>query len=454
MEIKKKITIQFTGIVAVLLAISLLLICLLFSSYRKEDFKERLSKKALSIAQLIAETDKLEPELLKRIEKNNPTSLPNEKIIVFDENSEIIYSSGNNNSIHITDELLSSIMATKEIYIKKGLDEIKGHYYEGSSGKVVVLCSARDIFGYRKLKTLRVILLGVFSLCLVLTYFLGKLFASRALKPISEIIQQVNNIDSNNLQQRVMAGSGKDEISTLATTFNNMLDRLEHTFKTQKEFIANASHELRTPLTSITGNLEVTLLKERSVQEYKQSISLTLDEVKNLNRLSNRLLTLLRTGTAISDNTFTELRIDDVLWKARAEHLKKNKKHDVQIHFDNSIDGEKSFQHNGNAELLRTAFLNIIDNGCKYSSNNKVDIHLSIENDKLKIAFKDKGIGIPELEIDKISQPFYRASNVKKRKGHGIGMSLIERIITLHNGKMYISSYLDKGTTITIFFSL
>lgn len=450
MEIKQRITIQFTSIVALLLIASLSVIYLLFASYRKDDFKDRLNNKALSVAQLIAETEDIEPSIIQRLEKNNPTSLYNEIVFALNDSSEILYTSGNNNSISITDELLLQIRNSGKVYIKHNSNELVGHYYTGNSGNVIAICSAMDVFGFRKLATLRVILIVVFILSLVFIFFLGKLFASRALNPISDIIQQVNYIDSNNLKQRVSAGSGKDEISNLANTFNNMLRRLEHSFEAQKEFIANASHELRTPLTSITGNLEVTLLKERSNEEYKQSIALTLDEVKNLNRLSNRLLTLLRTGTATSDNTFSVVRIDDVLWKARFEHLKKNKKHDVQIHFDDSIEGEKSFQYKGNAELLKTAFLNLIDNGCKYSFINQIEIQLSIIEGILLIEFNDAGIGIPEDEIGKICQPFYRASNVKKQKGHGIGMSLVERIIGLHKGKLDIESSINKGTTIKL----
>lgn len=450
MEIKKKITLHFTGIVALLLAVSLLIIYLLFASFRKDDFKERLSNKALSIAQLIAETDRLEPELIKRIEKNNPTSLPKEKIIVFNDNNDIIYSSGLNSENHISEDLIILIRNTEFIYQKNGLIELTGHYYKGNTENVVTVNCAQDVFGFKKLKKLRVILIGVFFFSIILILVIGKIFAIRALLPISDIIQQVNVIDSSNLRQRVTAGSGKDEISLLAETFNNMLERLEITFKTQKDFIANASHELRTPLTAITGNLEVTLLKERTNDEYKQSLYLTLEEVKNLNHLTNRLLTLLRTGTAISDKTFSEIRIDDVLWKARSEHLKINKKHNVQINFDDSIQEEQSFQYKGNAELLKTAFLNIIDNGCKYSSNSQVEVQLSIKEGFLLIEFKDSGIGIPEDEIDKISQPFFRASNVKKRKGHGIGLSLVERIIALHNGELYITSLINKGTTITL----
>ncbi len=451
MEIQKKITLQFTGIVAILIAISLLLIYLLFASIRKEDFKERLNNKALSIAQLIAETDQLEPELIKRIEKNNPTSLPKERIVVFNESGEIIYTSDTNGEIPDNyREMISVIRKSNVLYLKKGKNEMTGHYYSGNKENVIVICSANDVFGFRKLKSLRIILIAVFLLSNFLIFFLGRVFASKALNPISDIVQQVNNIDSNNLQQRVSAGSGKDEMSLLADTFNDMLERLEIAFKAQKDFIANASHELRTPLTSITGSLEVTLLNDRSNLEYKQALLSTLEEVKSLNQLTNSLLTLLHTDATSTDSTFEEMRIDDILWKTRSEYLKNHKNNVIEISFDDSIQGEDSFKLFGNHELLKTAFFNLIDNGCKYSSNNKTDIHLAIINQNLQITFNDNGIGIPENEIDNIMQPFYRASNVENRNGHGIGLSLVDRIISMHNGAFFIDSTINQGTTITL----
>jgi len=279
-------------------------------------------------------------------------------------------------------------------------------------------------------------------------------YTGKNIASITDLVTQVKNIDINNLQQRIFAGNGKDEISLLAGTFNDMLDRLEEAFKTQKDFIANASHELRTPLTAITGNLEVTLLKERTSEEYRQALVSTLEEVRNLNQLTNRLLALLRTGTAITDTTFMETRVDDVLWKARSDYLKTHPNHLVEISFDESIQEENSFILKGNPELLKIAFLNLIENGCKYTVQNKIMIRFSLHENSLFINFKDNGIGIPRDEITQVLQPFYRAKNVKNKKGHGIGLSLADRIISLHDGEIRINSILGKGTSIKILLPL
>ena len=421
---------------------------ILFASIRKEEFKERLSVKARSVAQLISEIESSDSELLARIEKNNPTSLPNEKIIVYNEDNQAIYSSGLNSDDTFSESLISEIRSEESKYIKNRNKELYGFYYRGKIDHVVVICSAHDVFGYKKLFYLRIILIGILLVSLVLLFFIGRTFATRALQPVADFIKQVNNI--KDLKERISVGTDNDEIALLANTFNNMLYKLEISFKTQKNFIINASHELKTPLTSLTGNLEVTLLKERTNEEYKKVLVTTLEDVKSLNSLTNRLLILLRTVTIASETSFREIRVDDVLWKARSEYLKNNRKHQVEISFDDSIQGEKNFKISGIHELLKIAFLNLIDNGCKYSSGHKVDIHLAMKNKNLNVIFQDEGIGIPENEIKKIFQPFYRASNVDKRKGYGIGMSIVDRIISMHNGTIHISSLLNKGTTITL----
>ncbi|MCK7462303.1 MAG: HAMP domain-containing protein [Sphingobacterium sp.] len=160
---------------------------------------------------------------------------------------------------------------------------------------------------------------------MIIVFFAGRIFADRALQPVSNIIAQVNGISITNLNERIDEGNGTDELARLAGTFNGMLQRLESAFRIQKNFIANASHELRTPLTVISGQLEVILMKARENEEYRNTIISVLDDIKNLNNLSNRLLLLAQASSEIAEITFSPLRIDDTLWNARTEILKREK---------------------------------------------------------------------------------------------------------------------------------
>ena len=452
MEIRKKLSFQFLTIVALILLFSSSAIYLSFSQTRREDFYDRLGSKAKMVAQMLIEIDEINAELLKRIELNNPLSLPNEKIVIYDYLNRIIYSSDESHELQISQEMIDEVRLNDDIRLKQGKYEILGQFYTSQYDRFVVFAAAMDIFGIKKLRLLRIILLPVFFISLVIAFFSGNLFAKRALKPISDIMAQVDDIDEATLDSRINEGNSKDELSRLAQTFNKMLDRLEITFQTQKSFIANASHELRTPLTAITLQLEVILIKARSNEEYRKTILSVLDDIRNLNQISNRLLLLAQASSDYHESEFLPLRIDDIIWQARKEILKRDPLSQVSVNFSDEIDSEAKLTIRGNELLVKTAVLNLMDNGCKYSPDHTSEVMLDYQNDRIMLTFKDRGIGIPEDEIDLIFQPFYRAGNAMSIKGHGIGLSLVQRIVVMHKGEIAVSSAVNVGSVFTVSF--
>lgn len=450
MEIRKKITYQFTAITAGLLLLTMVVIYLLFSSYRQEDFRQRLGNKAKSIGQLIGETDSLDTKLLRRLEQNDPSSLVNEMIMVTGPSGNLIYQSGDTRESGVLKMDLSKLRDTHIHFSRDGAFETVVYRYVGSKQEVFAFCSAMDVFGIRKLNQLRLILFVVFLFSLVVVYFLGRLFAEKALEPIAQLVEQVGKIDISRINEKISAGSGKDEISRLSDTFNKMLERLNTAFATQKSFISNASHELRTPLTSITVQLDVALMQEREPEAYRDIMQSVLQDIKSLNELTNKLLAMTHLENEQFNEKFQLVRIDEVLWNARASLLKNHGKYTINIFFAEAIEGEHHLHCMGNATLLKTAFENIIENGCKYSPDHQINIRLSASESDCEILFRDEGMGIPAGDMDHIFQPFYRAENVKKQHGHGIGLSLVERIISLHHGVVKIRSELDKETEVTI----
>lgn len=454
MEIRKKLAYQFIGIVAFILLISFIAIYFSFSQARKEEFYDRLGSKAKLVAQMLIDIDEIDANLLKKIEKNNPLSLPNEKIIIFDYENQKIYSSDDNNTLIIPATRIQQVRLQEEIRFRQNSYEIFGQFYTGQFDRIVVFAAATDIFGLNKLKRLRIIMLVVFIFSLVVVYVAGRLFAIRALFPISNIVKQVNQIEVANLNARLNEGNEKDEIAHLAQTFNKMLERLETAFVIQKNFIANASHELRTPLTVITGQLEVVLMKARTNEEYKNTLILVLQEIKNLNLLSNKLLLLAQTSDKHRDLSFTPVRIDDVLWKAQKEVLTRNENYSIEIIFEEGIDDDSKLSVLGNELLLKIALMNLMDNACKYSKSHRAEVRLNAEEKNLTIKFTDNGIGISPEELELIFQPFFRSKNVLNVAGHGIGLSLVEKIIIQHKGEILVDSELGKGSVFNIQFPI
>lgn len=450
MEIRKKLAYQFIGIVAVILLFTLVAIYFSFSQARKEEFYDRLGSKAKLVAQMLIDIDEIDSELLKRIERNNPLSLPNEKIVIYDYQNELIYTTDDENVLTITDEEIDEVRLEEEIRFRQGRYEIFGQFYTGQYDRIVVFAAATDIFGVNKLKRLRIIMFIVFVLSLFIVYIAGRLFAIRALAPISEIVTQVNKIELSNLNARIDEGNEKDEIAHLAKTFNKMLKRLESAFTVQKNFIANASHELRTPLTVITGQLEVILLKARTNEEYRKTLAFVLNDVKDLNALANKLLMLAQTSSDRAKMNFTRIRIDDVLWKAQQEVYARNEKYAIDISFGEGIDDDSKLTVAGNELLLKTAIINLMDNACKYSGNHHVDVSLNVDAKNLILKFSDTGIGIGKEELQLVFAPFYRSKNATAISGHGIGLSLVNNIIKLHNGTIQVVSVAGEGSQFSI----
>ncbi|MFH2142927.1 MAG: HAMP domain-containing sensor histidine kinase [Bacteroidota bacterium] len=450
MQIRQKLTYQFIAFVAIILFLSSIAIYYFSSNYRKEDFYNRLFSKASNTAKLLIEIEEVDSALLKKMEKDNPVSMPDEKITIFDYKNEIIYSSDEENSLKIKPNMLDDIRLEKEKRYKQGSNEVLGFLFADKYDRFVVLISAQDVHGLKKLKNLRTVLAIVFGISIILVFFAGWIYSGRALRPILNVIKQVDNITITSLNLRLDEGNTKDEIAKLSATFNSMLQRLESAFKMQKEFISNASHELRTPLTTITGQLEVVLLNERTADQYKSTIISVLEDMKNLNNIANRLLILAQASSETAETAFSPIRIDDILWSVQSELLKRHLDYHVEISFDISIDDEKKITIVGNEQLIKTTITNLIENGCKYSPDKRVEVNMLAKGKSIILEFIDHGIGIEPSDLNHIFEPFHRGKNAIQFKGHGIGLSLVERVVEMHSGEIRVVSEVNKGSTFTL----
>jgi signal transduction histidine kinase len=247
----------------------------------------------------------------------------------------------------------------------------------------------------------------------------------------------------------LQTGQGKDELSKLSETFNDLLNRLQESFDTQRRFISNASHELSTPLTSISSQLQVTLQKERSLHEYRQVLQSIQEDVQQMGQLTKSLLEIAKTGTQ-GTIELREVRIDEVLLKVIADVKKINAEYEVAFNFGELPDDEKSCMVFGNSDLLYSALENIIENGSKYSHDKRSAVELSFSNQSIVIMVMNKGDVISEEEIELIFQPFFRSANAMDVKGFGLGLALAKRIVGLHKGIIEEQSDLEQGTRFII----
>jgi signal transduction histidine kinase len=449
MNIRSKLIILFVSIVAVISIGTSAAIYFFSSDYRQDDFYRRMENKGRITARLLIEVDEVNEDVLKRIEKDNPINLANEKIVIYDFKDSILYTSDDERELQIPKDLLDQVRLDEQVRFTQKNYEGIGFLYTGPYDRFVVIVAATDIYGLNKLKNLRTILLIVFGASIIIFFISATFYVGNVLKPISKVVQEVDDISATSLHRRVDEGNGTDEISRLAQTFNSMLARLETAFTTQKQFIANASHEIRNPLTALLGQIDVCLMAARTSGEYENVLRSLREDITNLKTVSNRLL-LLAQASLESEKQFSLHRCDQILWEAKSDLSKMNPDYNVLIELAPEIDDERSLSVMGDEQLLKGAFINIMDNACKYSSNHSVNVHLSHTSEHIVIKFQDEGIGISLADKTHIFEPFYRGNNVNTTKGNGIGLSLVYRIIKSHSGHISIDSTIGKGTLVTV----
>jgi heavy metal sensor kinase len=277
----------------------------------------------------------------------------------------------------------------------------------------------------------------------------GFILMRRALQPVDEIIRSVNEITSTNLDKRLPIPKLENEIMRLVRTFNELLDRLAKSFRMQKTFIADASHELRTPLSIMLSDIETALKNLENPAKTKETLNNSVLEIERMARIVDDLHLLARNDLGQINVNKKDIRLDDVLMAtvSRCQVLASKKKIKIEI---NRID---IIEYYGDEELLIRAFSNLIYNAIKYSDENaKVELNLYKKESLAYFSVIDQGLGIPEKDVAKIFDRFYRVDSSRSREtgGSGLGLSIAKWICEIHSGTIKVFSKMGKGSTFTI----
>lgn len=439
----------FTLLVTAILLVLSVSIYYFMSLDRKAGFSKRLKSRATNNAELFVYFGDSSLNVLRRVDANAIPLLPQKSVRIFDTLGNVLYAFDNAGAKPLELDTSLIFSTRDERYFYDGLRDGIVVYYSKPERPFLVAVQAYDEDGWLRLAQLKKILLISLLVGVLVTMLVGFVFSSQLVRPIAQIIHEVDDISSHNLSHRLQTGQGKDELNKLADTFNDLLNRLQESFDTQRRFISNASHELSTPLTSISSQLQVTLQKERSALEYQQVLQSIQEDVEQMGQLTKSLLEIAKTGTK-GTIELREVRIDEVLLKVIADVQKMNHEYEVALNFDSLPDDEKSCMVFGNSDLLYSALKNIIENGCKYSPDKRSVVELSFSESDILIRVMNKGDVIAEEEIERIFQPFFRSANASEVKGFGLGLALAKRIVGLHKGQIQVESDLEKGTSFTI----
>jgi heavy metal sensor kinase len=295
------------------------------------------------------------------------------------------------------------------------------------------------------------ILVALF-IVLVLGALGGWALARRSLSPIGYIALKAQSITSKNLNGRLNPRGTDDEMDDLIRTINEMIARLESSFKRMAEFTADASHELKTPICAMRGEAEVLLSKKRTAEEYQEGLVHFIEEFDHLNQMINNLILLSKFDTSQGELKMVPLRLDlligDIcnLFQVLADQKK------IELSFgeieEATIVGDKI--------RLQQLFTNLMDNAIKYTSEGFIRVSVEKNEGVVLVKICDTGVGIPKEEQEKIFKRFYRVDKSRSREtgGVGLGLSIAEWIVHAHHGRIQVDSELNKGSTFTVTFPL
>jgi signal transduction histidine kinase len=447
MKISTRLAITFAIIASIIFIVFGVTIYVFESNYRQHAFQERLKERVVITEKIFLEKESFSPTDFEKINNQFLHTLPEEteELIRIEKQVEPVFKH------KYPAEMMRDLIINKAFEFKDGEIQGQSRIFKVKGVDYLIIVTALDEVGLKNLSFLKRIIMMLVLIGIPLIFIGSFIITRRALLPISKKINKANTISATSLDQRLTVENQNDEIGKMAIAFNKLLDRLEASFGAQKAFIRNASHEIRNPLTAIMGEAEIINSRVRTTAEYQKSISTILSEAETLNLTVNNLLQLSKVEANGEKINYQPLQFYNFLIEIKQSFDFLNPKNHVLLRI---ADKSKHYSITGNKNLLKTAILNVLDNACKFSSNNNVEVVLEGDKNSLILTIKDNGIGIEQQDIEKVVNAFYRGNNVINVNGYGIGLAHTSRIINLHKGVLKINSEVGIGTEVQVILPL
>jgi heavy metal sensor kinase len=299
----------------------------------------------------------------------------------------------------------------------------------------------------RFLDAFKGIFITTMTLLIVLAAGVGWFMARRAVSGVEAVTRTAQKISGGTLEERVPVKARGDEIDQLATTFNQMLDRIQTLLTEIKEMSDNIAHDLRSPITRIRGIAEVTLTTGRSLGEYENMAASTIEECDRLLGMINTMLMISKTESGIDQISREEIDLTGLVREAC--DLFQTTAEDKGISLICNVPDQSHFA--GDIRMLQRMLSNLIDNAIKYTPpGGSVNVSVSENDAQVVVSVKDTGIGISPSDLPRIFERFYRCDQSRGQAGIGLGLSLARAIARGHGGDITAKSSLDRGSTFTV----
>ena len=450
MKIRTTLTLQYAGLTAAVFFVFVMAVYYVSEHSRSNAFFRNLQSEAITKAHLFLK-DQVDAKTMQSIYLNNQKFINEVEVAVYTTDFKILYHDAlQNDIVKETPEMIKRILKRKNINFYVDEYQAIGLVYPFEGKDYVVTAAAYDGYGYANRDALRNMLILLFIGGLSVLVVVGYILSRSTLKPIRNIVKEAEKITASHIDKRLPVKNEQDELGELSTTFNALLERLEKSFNSQKMFVSNVSHELRTPMAALTAELDLALLKERSSEQYQMAIGNALQDSRRIVNLIDGLLNLAKADYQSEQITMEEVRLDELLLDARELVLRAYPDFHVELVFEQEAEDDKVLTVIGNSYLLTTAFVNLIENNCKYSRNQTSFIQISFWEEWSIIRLSDDGVGMSDKDKEHLFQLFYRGENKDVASGYGIGMTLAQKILSLHKGEISVFSHPGEGTTYVV----
>lgn len=265
------------------------------------------------------------------------------------------------------------------------------------------------------------------------------------LRPIHSIIEAIHDVSEGRFDTKLQIEHPK-EFRELSRSFNQMTEELSGIEILRSDFIDNFSHEFKTPMVSILGFAKLLRSKELSRKDQEEYLDIIIDEASRLTELSSNVLTLSRIESMALPSDFTEFCLSEQIRQA----ILKSESKWAKKHLDLDLDIAK-IRIRGNESLLEQVWLNLIDNAVKFSPDGqRLEFTLHQTSSAAVFTITDHGTGMDETTIRHIFEKFYQGDTSHAAEGHGLGLSIVKRIVDLHKGRITVVSEPEKGSSFTV----
>lgn len=433
MTLKRKIAFNLSFAFSILFGLVMVIIYILFNGFRKDEFKDRFRKRLDFTVTFIEKSKNFEEEAPLFFDENSDNVLLNEKILIFDANKKLIYSTIKDQNVEWNESLLDDLDQKKVVYDESSHPEIYAVLSNINSKNYYIVTTAIDVNGNSKLQFLKYLLIFSYCLSCLLLWLFCYYIVGRLLRPLEDLNEQVSDITAHKLTTQIPEQNSKDEIGVLTKSFNTMIARLNDVFQSQKDFTASASHEIRTPLTRMSFQLENLLRLDIQDQEVTQSLKQMQKDVHQLSDLTKSLLLLTRFDKKNISSIYELIRVDEVIFESFEKVEKNFPELQMDFQISNTISELDILEIRGVKSLLEIVFINLLKNAAIYSINHKVEILILEIEGRLVVDVCSKGKTLSKDEQQRLYEAFMRGDNSQNTIGSGLGLRITKRILEYHN---------------------